>query len=668
MNNFTKEEAQKRIDALSRELEKHNYQYYVLSNPIISDYEYDQKMKELERLEQRFPEFKTPNSPTQRIGDDREEGFEKDKHKYPMLSLGNTYSDEELKDFDTRVRKVLGDDFKYVCELKFDGVSISLTYENGKLAKAVTRGDGYQGDVVTRNVKTIKSIPLVLQEGNYPETFVIRGEIYMPHKSFEQLNSAKKKRGEEPFANPRNAASGTLKLQKSSAVAKRKLDCYLYALLGDNLPEDSHYENLQKARKWGFRIPEYSKRMDSLPEVFEFIYYWNTERANLPFDIDGIVIKVDSISQQEQLGYTSKSPRWAISYKFKAEQIETRLKSIDYQVGRTGAITPVANLEPVKLAGTTVKRASLHNADIIEKLDVRIGDMVFVEKGGEIIPKIVGVDLNQRTENTNTVSYISHCPACGSELVRVAGEAQHYCPNETGCPPQIKGKIIHYVSRDAMDIGAGEATVELLFNKGLIKNVADLYKLTKKQLIKLERFAGKSAENLLASIEKSKSKPFENVLFALGIRYIGKTVAKKTALAFKSIEKLQQAGYDELIAVNEIGEKIAESLIQYFDNEKNKELIERLKEVGVTMQVSEDQSKPKSNVLNGKKIIITGAFDGYTRDEIRKIIEDNGGKFVSSISKKTDYCLAGEKAGSKLDKAQKLNVPVISIDDFFNML
>lgn len=668
MNNLTKEQVRKKIDELRRELEKHNYYYYVLSKPLISDYDYDQKMKELEELEQNFPEFKDPNSPTQRVGDDREESFEKDKHKYPMLSLGNTYSDEELKEFDTRVQKALGEDFKYVCELKFDGVSISLTYQNGKLAKAVTRGDGYQGDVVTRNVKTIKSIPLVLQEGNYPEEFIIRGEIYMPHASFEQLNVAKKKKGEEPFANPRNAASGTLKLQKSSAVAGRKLDCYLYALLGDNLPDDSHYENLQKARKWGFRIPEYSKRMDTLNQVFEFIYYWNSERANLPFDIDGIVIKVDSIAQQEQLGFTAKSPRWAISYKFKAEQVETRLKSIDYQVGRTGAITPVANLEPVKLAGTVVKRASLHNADIIEKLDVRIGDMVFVEKGGEIIPKIVGVDLNKRPENADSVAYINHCPACGSELARVAGEALHYCPNENGCPPQIKGKIIHYISRDAMDIGAGEATVELLFNKGLVKNVADLYKLTKQQLVRLERFGDKSAENLLESIEKSKSKPFENVLFALGIRYIGKTVAKKTALAFGTIDKLQQARYEELIAVDEIGEKIAKSLIQYFDNEKNKELIERLKTEGVTMQISENQSKPKSNALNGKKLIITGTFEGYTRDELRKIIEDNGGKFVSAISKKTNYCLAGEKAGSKLNKARKLGVPVISIDDLFNML
>ncbi|MBR5973257.1 MAG: NAD-dependent DNA ligase LigA [Paludibacteraceae bacterium] len=660
-----------RIDALRKELNQHNYNYYVLSAPTISDFEFDQKLKELQDLEKLHPEAFDPNSPTQRVGSDISKEFTQVAHKYLMLSLGNTYSREEVADFYQRVSKGLdGEPFEIVCELKYDGTSISLTYENGRLIRAVTRGDGEKGDDVTANVKTIRSIPLVLQGDSYPVSFEIRGEILMPWKIFEKLNEERAEQEEPLFANPRNAASGTLKTQNSKEVANRKLDSYLYYLLGDNLPADTHYDNLNEARKWGFKISDAMKVCHSVDEIFEFINYWDEERKNLPVATDGIVLKVNSIAQQEQLGFTAKSPRWAIAYKFQAERACTRLNSVSYQVGRTGAITPVANLEPVQLSGTIVKRASLHNADIINSLDLYIGDMVYVEKGGEIIPKIVGVDYNQRGIDIGAkVQFITKCPECGSPLVREAGEAAHYCPNDANCPPQIKGRIEHFVSRKAMDINLGEENVNLLYQKGMIKNIADLYTLNVNELAGLDRWGETSAKNVMESLERSKTVPFERVLFALGIRYVGATTAKKIANALKTIENIEKASFSDLQAIDEVGERIAQSVLDYFASAENREIVNRLKEAGLQFQIDESTLKSRSNKLAGLSIIISGTFQNHSRDELKELIEQNGGKNVTSISSKTDYLIAGDNMGpAKLEKAQKLNVKMISEEEFEQMI
>ena len=660
-----------RIEALRKELNQHNYNYYVLSAPTISDFEFDQKLKELQDLEKLHPEAFDPNSPTQRVGSDISKEFTQVSHKYLMLSLGNTYSREEVADFYQRVSKGLnGEPFEIVCELKYDGTSISLTYENGRLIRAVTRGDGEKGDDVTANVKTIRSIPLVLQGDSYPDSFEIRGEILMPWKVFEKLNEERAEQEEPLFANPRNAASGTLKTQNSKEVANRKLDSYLYYLLGDNLPADTHYDNLNEARKWGFKISDAMKVCHSVDEIFEFINYWDEERKNLPVATDGIVLKVNSIAQQEQLGFTAKSPRWAIAYKFQAERACTRLNSVSYQVGRTGAITPVANLEPVQLSGTIVKRASLHNADIINSLDLYIGDMVYVEKGGEIIPKIVGVDYNQRGIDIGPkVQFITTCPECGATLVREAGEAAHYCPNDANCAPQIKGRIEHFVSRKAMDINLGEENVNLLYQKGMIKNIADLYTLNVNELAGLDRWGETSAKNVMESLERSKAVPFERVLFALGIRYVGATTAKKIANALKNIENIEKASFSDLQAIDEVGERIAQSVLDYFASVENREIVNRLKEAGLQFQIDESTLKSRSNKLAGLSIIISGTFQNHSRDELKELIEQNGGKNVTSISSKTDYLIAGENMGpAKLEKAQKLNVKMISEEEFEQMI
>ena len=667
---MNKEQIKVRIYHLRDLIEHHNYQYYVLAQPEISDFEYDHLLKELVELENNNPEFFDESSPSQRVGNDINKEFEQVVHKYPMLSLGNSYSKEEIIDFESRIRKILPDaDIEYICELKYDGVAIGISYKNGILERAVTRGDGVQGDDVTNNVKTIKSIPLKLRNSGFPEEFEIRGEILLPHKSFDKINSEREERGEQPFANPRNAAAGTLKLQKSSEVAKRPLDCYLYFVLGENLPFHSHYENLTEAKKWGFKIPEHIKKCKSIDEIFDYINYWDFERKNLPFDIDGVVIKVNSYKQQEQLGFTAKSPRWAIAYKFKAEQAKTRLLSIDYQVGRTGAITPVANLEPVLLAGTTVKRASLHNFDQIQLLDIRLNDYVFVEKGGEIIPKIVGVDKGMRNTESREIEFIKNCPECNTELIRIEGEAKHYCPNETGCPPQIKGRIEHFISRKAMNINAAEATVDVLVDKGLIKNSADLYYLTKENILTLERFAEKSATNLIESIEESKKTPFYKVLFALGIRYVGETVAKTLANEFKSLDAIKNASFEDLISVNEIGERIASSIIEFFNNEKNIEIIKKLENAGVQLKMDEQIKNSVNNKLNGQTFVISGTFEKHSRDELKDLIEKYGGKNTGSISAKTNFLLAGENIGpSKLEKVKKLKIPIINEDDFIKMI
>ncbi|MBO4530510.1 MAG: NAD-dependent DNA ligase LigA [Paludibacteraceae bacterium] len=660
-----------RIDALRKELNQHNYNYYVLSAPTISDFEFDQKLKELQDLEKLHPEAFDPNSPTQRVGSDISKEFTQVAHKYLMLSLGNTYSREEVADFYQRVSKGLdGEPFEIVCELKYDGTSISLTYENGRLIRAVTRGDGEKGDDVTANVKTIRSIPLVLQGDSYPVSFEIRGEILMPWKVFEKLNEERAEQEEPLFANPRNAASGTLKTQNSKEVANRKLDSYLYYLLGDNLPADTHYDNLNEARKWGFKISDAMKVCHSVDEIFEFINYWDEERKNLPVATDGIVLKVNSIAQQEQLGFTAKSPRWAIAYKFQAERACTRLNSVSYQVGRTGAITPVANLEPVQLSGTIVKRASLHNADIINSLDLYIGDMVYVEKGGEIIPKIVGVDYNQRGIDIGPkVQFITTCPECGATLVREAGEAAHYCPNDANCAPQIKGRIEHFVSRKAMDINLGEENVNLLYQKGMIKNIADLYTLNVNELAGLDRWGETSAKNVMESLERSKAVPFERVLFALGIRYVGATTAKKIANALKNIENIEKASFSDLQAIDEVGERIAQSVLDYFASAENREIVDRLKAAGLQFQIDESTLKSRSNKLAGLSIIISGTFQNHSRDELKELIEQNGGKNVTSISSKTDYLIAGDNMGpAKLEKAQKLNVKMISEEEFEQMI
>lgn len=659
-----------RIDRLREELHQHNYNYYVLNAPVISDREFDMLMKELQDLESKHPEHFDENSPSMRVGSDINKDFTQVQHKYPMLSLGNTYSEADVKDFYERVRKALNEPFEICCEMKFDGTSISLTYENGKLVRAVTRGDGVQGDDVTDNVKTIRTIPLVLKGDGYPKEFEIRGEILMPWNVFEELNREREAREEPLFANPRNAASGTLKLQNSAAVAARHLDAYLYYLLGDNLPCDGHYENLQEAARWGFKVSDITRKVQTLEEVFEFINYWDVERKNLPVATDGIVLKVNSLRQQRNLGYTAKSPRWAIAYKFQAEQALTRLHTVSYQVGRTGAITPVANLDPVQLSGTVVKRASLHNADIIQSLDLHINDMVYVEKGGEIIPKITGVDITQRQPDSQKVTFITHCPECGSLLVRYEDEAAHYCTNETACPPQIKGKIEHFISRRAMNIeGLGPETVDQFYQHGLIHNAADLYELTEDQLIGLERMGKKSAQNIIQGIEQSKQVPFERVLFALGIRFVGETVAKKLAKAMHSIDKLAAATLDELIQLDEIGGKIAQSILNYFANEANRDLIEHLRRAGVQLALTEETLSAQTDKLKGMSIVISGVFAKHSRDEYKQMIEQNGGKNVGSISSKTSFILAGENMGpSKLEKAQKLGVRIIDENEFLQML
>ena len=635
-----------RIDQLREELHAHNYNYYVLNAPVISDQEFDRLMRELQDREARHPEHFDANSPTMRVGSDINKNFVQVEHRYPMLSLGNTYSEGEVTEFYERVRRSLNEDFEICCEMKFDGTSISLTYEDGKLVRAVTRGDGVKGDDVTDNVKTIRSIPLVLHGEGYPKSFEIRGEILMPWTVFEELNRERELREEPLFANPRNAASGTLKSQNSSVVANRKLDAYLYYLLGDNLPFDGHYENLQAAEKWGFKISHIMRKVRTLDEIFAFINYWDAERKNLPVATDGIVLKVNSLRQQRNLGYTAKSPRWAIAYKFQAEQALTKLLKVTYQVGRTGAVTPVANLEPVQLSGTVVKRASLHNADIIASLDLHIGDMVYVEKGGEIIPKITGVDIASRPAGSEKVEFITHCPECGSRLVRYEDEAAHYCTNETNCPPQIKGKIEHFISRRAMNIeGLGPETVDQFYQEGMIHDAADLYTLKAGEISRLERMGEKSAENIVKGIEASKQVPYERVLFALGIRFVGETVAKKVAKAFRSIDALAAATLDDLIHVDEIGEKIAQSIILYFADEQNRRLVERLRQAGLRMEAAEEDLSGHTDILQGKSVVISGVFARHSRDEYKELIERHGGKNVGSISKKTSFVLAGENMG-----------------------
>ena len=659
-----------RIYQLREELHRHNHNYYVLNAPEIGDQEFDLLMRELQDLEAKHPECYDENSPSMRVGSDLNKNFTQVQHKYPMLSLANTYSEAEVAEFYDRVKKALNEDFEICCEMKFDGTSISLTYEDGRLLRAVTRGDGVQGDDVTDNVKTIRSIPLVLQGSGYPQNFEIRGEILMPWEVFEALNKERESREEPLFANPRNAASGTLKLQNSSVVASRKLDAYLYYLLGENLPGDGHYENMQAASGWGFKVSDIMRKCATLDEVLDFIRYWDVERKNLPVATDGVVLKVNSFRQQRNLGYTAKSPRWAIAYKFQAERACTRLNSISYQVGRTGAVTPVANLDPVQLAGTIVKRASLHNADIIEGLDLRLGDMVYVEKGGEIIPKIVGVDKEARFMLGDKIRFITKCPECGSPLTRYEGEAAHYCPNDASCPPQIKGKIEHFVSRKAMNIdGLGSETIDQFYQEGLIHNIADLYTLKAPDIACLERMGKKSAVNIMEGIRASKEVPFERVLFALGIRFVGETTAKTLAKAFRSIDALAEASLDDLMQVDEIGARIAQSILQYFADARNREIIERLRDAGVQMQMAEQDGAEYTDKLAGKSIVISGVFARHSRDEYKEMIERNGGKNVGSISKKTTFILAGENMGpSKLEKAQKLGVPIINEDEFLRML
>lgn len=659
-----------RIKSLRKELSEHNYKYYVLDQPSISDFEFDMKLKELQKLEEEHPEFYDPTSPTIRVGGMVTKNFETVVHEHRMYSLDNSYSKEDLEDWEKRILRILGDaEVEFTCELKYDGASISLTYEDGKLIKAVTRGDGFQGDDVTTNVKTIKSVPLQLR-GDYPPKFDIRGEIILTLEGFAKMNRERIEAGEDPYMNPRNTASGSLKLQDSALVAQRPLECLLYSIAGNNLGISSQFEVLEKARSWGFKVPSSAKLCRSTAEVMQFADYWEVHRHSMPFETDGVVVKVNSIQQQEELGYTAKSPRWAMAYKFKAEQATTTLNKITYQVGRTGAITPVANLEPVLLAGTTVKRASLHNADQIAKLDIREGDTVFVEKGGEIIPKIIGVDFTKRPADSVPTKYITYCPECGTELVRKEGEAQHFCPNDTGCPTQITGRIQHFISRKAMDIeGMGSETVELLFKEGLIANYADLYTLTKEQVMPLERMAEKSAENLVQGVAASKSIPFERVLFALGIRYVGETVAKKLAKAYKNIDALMAASYEELVTVDEIGERIAESVINFFTEPTNLEIIDRLKSYGLQFSLSEAQLENQTDKLKGQTFVVSGVFETVSRDELKKLIEDNGGKVASSISSKTSFVVAGDNMGpSKRTKAESLGVPIISEQEFLQKL
>jgi len=659
---------QQTIIGLREELNQHNHNYYVLDKPSISDFEFDQKLKELQLLEAKHPEFYDENSPTQRVGGTITKNFQTVVHENRMYSLDNSYSKEDLQDWEVKIQKVLGNvNLQYTCELKYDGASISITYEHGKLLRAVTRGDGFQGDDVTNNIKTIKSIPLQLQ-GQFPPKFDIRGEIILPFEGFDKMNQELIEIGELPYSNPRNTASGSLKLQDSAEVAKRPLDCLLYFIIGNDLPFKTQYQGLEIAREWGFKVPIDSKLATNLDEVFDYINYWDVHRHDLPYETDGVVIKVNDFNHQNELGYTAKSPRWAIAYKFKSEQVTTTLNSISYQVGRTGAITPVANLEPVQLAWTIVKRASLHNADQIEKLDIRVGDEVFVEKGGEIIPKIIGVA--KRGNQLESTKYITHCPECNTPLTRKEGEAQHYCPNFYGCPPQIIGRIQHYISRKAMDIeGLGGETVTLLYNNGLVKDYSDLYELKIEQLIPLERMAQKSGENLVNGIEKSKETSFERVLFALGIRYVGETVAKKIAKHYKNIDAISHASLMDLILVDEIGERIAQSVIEFFENENNKKIIERLKGFGVQFEIVEKYNPDATEKFLGKIFVVSGVFEKFSRDDLKKTIEDNGGKVGSSISSKTDFVVAGDNMGpAKLEKANQLGIPIISENDFLKMI
>jgi DNA ligase (NAD+) len=657
------------IFQLREELRKHNHNYYVLDTSTISDFDFDQKLKELQKLEEDHPEFHDANSPTLRVGGEITKNFNTIVHDYRMHSLDNSYSKEDLLDWETRIKKLVDGDINYTCELKYDGASISLTYENGILLRAVTRGDGYKGDEVTANIKTIKTIPLVLQ-GDFPNRFDIRGEIVLPFDGFNKMNEVRIEAGEEPYRNPRNTASGSLKLQDSSEVAKRPLECLLYSVIGEKLPISTQLQNLEKAREWGFNVPSEAKVVSSIDEVFKFVDYWDVHRHDLPYETDGVVIKVNNLHQQDELGYTAKAPRWAIAYKFKAEQVSTVLNEITYQVGRTGAITPVANLEPVELAGTIVKRASLHNADQIEKLDIREKDTVFVEKGGEIIPKIIGVDLSKRPHDSKATKYIEKCPECQTELIRLAGEAKHFCLNTMRCPPQIIGRIQHFISRKAMDIeGLGGETVALLVTNHLINNYADLYELTKEKVLPLERMAEKSADNLIAGVEASKEIPFERVLFALGIRYVGETVAKKLAKYYKSIDNLAKASEEELISVDEIGEIIAKSVVLFFTSEENNEMITKLKSYGVQLEISSEELKNQTDKLQGNTFVVSGVFMKVSRNELKKLIEDNGGKISSSISKKTGYVIAGDTMGpSKRTKAESLEIPIITEDDFLLMI
>ncbi|MCX3263593.1 NAD-dependent DNA ligase LigA [Pedobacter agri] len=660
------------MDALVAELNQHNYNYYVLAMPTIGDYEFDKKLKHLADLEKANPDFADPNSPTQRVGGDITKNFITVQHKYPMLSLGNTYNEQDLRDFDERIRKAIGDNFQYVCELKFDGLSISLTYENGKLVRAVTRGDGTKGDDVTNNVKTIHTIPHQIKTEKAPEHFEIRGEIFMHKAAFLRLNAAREELGEIPYANPRNFASGTIKMQDSKEVAKRPLDGFIYFLYTDKNEFKNHWDSLNAVKDWGFHVCEHNRLVNNIDDVLAFIHHWETERFKLSYDIDGIVIKVNSYAQQQELGFTAKSPRWAISYKYKAAEVETVLDKVTYQVGRTGAVTPVANLKPVLLAGTTVKRATLHNANEIERLDLHEGDTVFVEKGGEIIPKIIKVNLEKRLAGSVKVHYLHNCPECGTELIRKEGEAVHYCPNDEGCPPQIVGKIQHFISRKAMNIdGLGDETIETFYKRGLINHISDVYTLFQKadQLKEIERFGARSIENMLAGIEKSKEMPFEKVLFGLGIRYVGETVAKKLAAGVKNIDKLSTATVEELIAIDEIGQRIAESIVEYFSNPEHLRQIELLKLAGLAFEIEEKVITLDSDTLIGKTFVISGVFEQYSRDELKDLIEANGGKILSSISAKLNFLVAGDNMGpSKLEKATKLNIPIISDTELLAMI
>lgn len=670
---MTNQEAQERIEKLSKDLHHYNYMYYQKHTSVVSDYEFDKLLEELINLEEKFPQLKKDDSPTQRVGGTITKDFPTVKHRYRMLSLGNTYSQDELLDFDKRLKKLLGDDkeLEYICELKFDGVSISLTYENGKLVTAATRGDGVQGDDVTANAKTIKTVPISVQGNDFPADFEVRGEVFMPNKVFEELNAQRAKEGKDLYANPRNTASGTMKLQDSSEVAKRKLDAYLYFLLGENLPYKTHEASIKAIESWGFNVSPTYRKCTGIEEVMEYVNYWEKERKNLPVETDGVVIKVNDVDLQEQLGFTSKSPRWAIAYKYKAESVSTVLESITYQVGRTGSVTPVAELSPVQLAGTTVKRASLHNADEIEtRLQLHEKDTVFVEKGGEIIPKVIKVDLSKRATNALAVRFIDNCPECGTALIRKDGEANHYCPNEKGCPPQIKGRIEHFIQRNAMDIDSmGGETINQLFEKGLVKNVADLYDLTLKQLLTLDRFGEKSARNLLEGLRQSKSIAFARVLYGLGIRFIGRTVAQKLTTHFKTFDAICQASHEELVAVEDIGDRIADSLLEYLKDADNLNIIQRLQAAGLQFEDNTPVVQKDSDKLDNKTFVVSGTFQHFSRDEIKQKIEANGGKVVSSISKKLDYLIAGDKMGpSKLDKAKKLNVTMISEDDFIQMI
>lgn len=671
---MTKEEAKHKIEQLSEQLRAHNYNYYVLAESTVSDFDFDMLLEELQKLEEHFPDFSFEDSPTKRVGGTITKNFKTVKHKYRMLSLGNSYSKEDIEDFETRIKKLVENELEYVCELKYDGVAIGITYKNGKLVQAVTRGDGVQGDDITANVKTIRSIPLQLKGDDYPDEFEIRGEIFYPKSVFEALNKEREEIGEDLYANARNTASGTLKMQNSGVVAQRKLDCYLYFVLGENLPFETHFESIQKAGEWGFKIPteepKYIKKCKSIDEIFDFINHWDKERCNLNFEIDGVVIKVNNYARQEEIGFTAKSPKWAIAYKFKAEKVSTKLLEITYQVGRTGAITPVANLEPVLLAGTTVKRASLHNADQIEKLDIRVNDTVFVEKGGEIIPKLVGVEIGQRDIFSEPTQYINICPECETELIRNEGDAKHFCPNEWGCPPQIKGKMQHFISRKATNIdGLGEETIDLLFEQGLAKNIADLYELNFDQLFELESFKEKKSQNIIDGLLASKQIPFERVLYGIGIRFVGETVAKKLARQFKNIDNIKNAPFEQLIEADEIGDKIAESVIHFFSLEENIKLIERLLSHDLQFELSEEQLANSTTKLEGLIFVVSGVFSKFSRDDLKNTIEQNGGKVSSSISKKTSYIVAGENMGpSKLAKAEKLEVEIINEDRFIKMI